>query len=57
MSSSPNDQGGLSQAASNENTQDLFGKPTQPGAKANTPEEQVRVWKDNWILRIQFHWN
>uniref|UniRef100_A0A3P9KSQ4 DDHD domain containing 2 n=1 Tax=Oryzias latipes TaxID=8090 RepID=A0A3P9KSQ4_ORYLA len=40
MSSGPNDQGGLSQAASNENTQDLLGKPTQPGAKANTPEEQ-----------------
>ncbi|XP_024131784.1 phospholipase DDHD2 isoform X2 [Oryzias melastigma] len=41
MSSSPNEEGGLSQAASNENNQDLLGKPTQSGAKANTPEEQL----------------
>lgn len=57
MSSSPNEEGGLSQAASNENNQDLLGKPTQSGAKANTPEEQVRVWIDSWVVRTTvFTW-
>ncbi|XP_076587418.1 triacylglycerol hydrolase DDHD2 isoform X4 [Chaetodon auriga] len=41
MPNSPGEEGGLSQAAPNVNTQDLFDNPTQTVAKGNTPEDQV----------------
>ncbi len=43
MSHSPGKKGGLSQAAPNVNSQDLFDNPTQTAATGNTPEDQVRV--------------
>ena len=44
MSNSPCEEGGLSQAAPNVNTQDLFENPTQTTATEKTPEDQVRIW-------------
>ncbi|XP_071338915.1 triacylglycerol hydrolase DDHD2 isoform X3 [Trachinotus anak] len=41
MSFSPGEEGGLSQAAPNVNTEDLFDSPTQTVATGNTPEDQV----------------
>ncbi|MEQ2187939.1 hypothetical protein GOODEAATRI_009917, partial [Goodea atripinnis] len=41
MSSSQGDRGGLSQAAQNDNTQDVFDNPNQTAATCNTPEAQV----------------
>ncbi|XP_036952793.1 phospholipase DDHD2-like isoform X1 [Acanthopagrus latus] len=41
MSNSPCEEGGLSQAAPNVNTQDLFENPTQTTATEKTPEDQV----------------
>ncbi|XP_059193773.1 phospholipase DDHD2 isoform X2 [Centropristis striata] len=41
MSHSPGEEGGLSQAAPNVNTQDKFDNPTQTLATENTPGEQV----------------
>ncbi|XP_034397068.1 phospholipase DDHD2 isoform X2 [Cyclopterus lumpus] len=41
MSHSPGEEGGLSPAAPNVNTQDLFDNPTQTVATENTPEDQV----------------
>ncbi|KAK5604153.1 Phospholipase ddhd2 [Crenichthys baileyi] len=41
MSSSQGGSGGLSQAAQNDNTQDVFDNPSQTAATCNTPEAQV----------------
>ncbi|XP_022613637.1 phospholipase DDHD2 isoform X2 [Seriola dumerili] len=41
MSFSPGEEGGLSQAAPNVNTEDLFDNPTQTVATGKTPEDQV----------------
>ncbi|KAM9360238.1 triacylglycerol hydrolase DDHD2 [Symphorus nematophorus] len=41
MSNSPGEEGGLSQAAPNVNTQDLFDNPAQTAATGNTPVDQV----------------
>ncbi|XP_008280236.1 phospholipase DDHD2 isoform X2 [Stegastes partitus] len=43
MSFSQGEKGGLSQAAPNDNTQDLFDSPTQTVAAEKTPEDQVKV--------------
>lgn len=43
MSDSPGEEGGLSEAAPNVNTQDLFDNRTQTAATGNTPEDQVRL--------------
>lgn len=41
MSHSPGEEGGLSQAAPNVNTQDLFDNPTETVATGSTPADQV----------------
>nr|XP_046243238.1 phospholipase DDHD2 isoform X2 [Scatophagus argus] len=41
MSDCPGEEGGLTQAAPNVNTQDLFDNPTQTAVTVNTPEDQV----------------
>ncbi|XP_070820947.1 triacylglycerol hydrolase DDHD2 isoform X5 [Chaetodon trifascialis] len=46
MPNSPGEEGGLSQAAPNVSTQDLFDNPTQTVAKGNTPEDQVSPMVD-----------
>lgn len=42
MSNIPSKEGGLSLAAPNVNTQDLFDNHRQTAATGNTPEDQVR---------------